>query len=133
MTLTFGSRLRAKAGPDGKDAGCIFLGEDNKACTVYPARPIQCSTYPFFPRFLRTPESWNSEVVLPGEDPGTEGVLDSKRRFWSAESGGCEGMREITDVRYNQKKKSWKLNIKDEEQVRNDTVSAEEVMLKLTM
>lgn len=42
-------------------------------------------------------------------------------------------MREVTDVRYNQKKRAWKAKIKEEEQGRNDTVSADEVMFKLKM
>ena len=31
--------------------GCIFLDEENK-CKIYEARPMQCSTYPFWPRIM---------------------------------------------------------------------------------
>jgi Fe-S-cluster containining protein len=43
---------------------CIFLGEDGKECSIYEARPIQCRTYPFWPRLLENPESWEAEGVL---------------------------------------------------------------------
>ena len=37
---------------------CIFL--ENKRCQIYPARPNQCRTYPWWPENLNTPESWQS-------------------------------------------------------------------------
>ena len=41
------------------DQGCVFLRDGR--CTVYGARPLQCSTYPFWPRILRSSESWAAE------------------------------------------------------------------------
>ena len=39
------------------DSGaCIFL-KDNK-CLIYPARPIQCSTYPFWPHILSSKKNF---------------------------------------------------------------------------
>jgi Fe-S-cluster containining protein len=32
-------------------------------CTVYPVRPRQCRTYPFWPEFLRTPTAWEREAT----------------------------------------------------------------------
>ena len=38
---------------------CIFLTE--KGCSVYEARPLQCSTYPFWQHILEDQESWDAE------------------------------------------------------------------------
>ena len=37
---------------------CIFLKD--KLCTIYPVRPLQCSTYPWWPS-LMDPISWGIE------------------------------------------------------------------------
>lgn len=42
-----------------KDHSCIFWGEGG--CTVYEARPIQCSTYPFWSSVLSSPAAWEEE------------------------------------------------------------------------
>jgi Fe-S-cluster containining protein len=36
---------------------CIFWDRD-AGCTVYPARPVQCQTWPFWPENLETAETW---------------------------------------------------------------------------
>jgi Fe-S-cluster containining protein len=35
---------------------CIFL--QNKQCTVYEARPVQCRTFPWWVHHLRNPSDW---------------------------------------------------------------------------
>lgn len=35
---------------------CIFL--QGKGCTIYPVRPKQCKTFPFWPSLLRSSEAW---------------------------------------------------------------------------
>ncbi len=35
---------------------CIFL--QGKQCTIYPVRPAQCQTFPFWPGVLHSPDSW---------------------------------------------------------------------------
>ncbi|KJR41467.1 Uncharacterized protein MCHI_002636 [Candidatus Magnetoovum chiemensis] len=35
---------------DVKDSCCIFLNNDNQ-CSIYPARPLQCRTFPFWEYF----------------------------------------------------------------------------------
>ncbi|MBJ7449113.1 MAG: YkgJ family cysteine cluster protein [Parachlamydiales bacterium] len=40
----------------GKENDCIFL-KDNK-CQIYPVRPTQCKTFPFWPRVLKDKKSW---------------------------------------------------------------------------
>jgi len=37
---------------------CIFLKE--KRCTIYPHRPKQCRTFPWWDENLKTPESWKT-------------------------------------------------------------------------
>ena len=41
---------------DSLDFSCLFL-KDNK-CTIYPVRPTQCRTYPFWLQNLKSKESW---------------------------------------------------------------------------
>ncbi|OQS06510.1 hypothetical protein THRCLA_01455 [Thraustotheca clavata] len=38
------------------DSQCVFL--DNKKCTIYPVRPTQCRTYPFWPQQLISKYDW---------------------------------------------------------------------------
>lgn len=35
---------------------CIFL--EGKRCSIYPVRPVQCSTYPWWPSHLESPKAW---------------------------------------------------------------------------
>lgn len=49
---------------------CQFLNEEGK-CDVYPVRPAQCSTWPFWHENLER-ETWNGPVkeICPGIDRG---------------------------------------------------------------
>jgi uncharacterized protein len=67
---------------------CIFLGEDGKQCSIYESRPIQCRTYPFWPRLLSNTDEWNKEGVQPDHVELVEGSAD---RHWTPATGGCEG------------------------------------------
>jgi uncharacterized protein len=40
---------------------CIFLNE-KKQCSIYPVRPMQCSTYPYWSEILESTETWNEEA-----------------------------------------------------------------------
>ena len=84
VKIKSGDRVRNKEG-NLLDDRCIFLGEDGKACSIYEARPIQCRTYPFWPKLIMTPEGWDKEGVVPDDMPG---------RHWSPD-GGCEGVNAI--------------------------------------
>ena len=42
------------------DNSCEFWGDEG--CTVYGARPVQCSSYPFWSTVLASEESWNEEA-----------------------------------------------------------------------
>ena len=51
------------------DFSCIFLSE--KGCTIYPSRPLQCSTYPFWKGLFDDDEAWEREKrSCPGIDVG---------------------------------------------------------------
>lgn len=82
-----GSFIRMKSKKDlsayGGDDSCIFLGEDGKKCTVYGARPVQCKTYPYWPRLLSNQSEWDNEAVVEDHLPGKK---------WSSTTGGCEGI-----------------------------------------
>ncbi|MDH5648359.1 MAG: YkgJ family cysteine cluster protein [Gammaproteobacteria bacterium] len=41
---------------------CTFLKKDN-TCKIYPVRPKQCQTYPFWPEIMHSPVAWNREKL----------------------------------------------------------------------
>jgi Fe-S-cluster containining protein len=60
-----GRTLREKANGD-----CIFY-ERGKGCTVYPVRPRQCRTWPFWESNVRSPEAWRRTCAsCPGSGQG---------------------------------------------------------------
>ena len=57
--------LRERANGD-----CVFY-DPGEGCTVYPARPRQCRTWPFWESNVLTPESWERTcAVCPGSGRG---------------------------------------------------------------
>jgi uncharacterized protein len=57
--------LKEKANGD-----CVFYDPD-RGCTVYPVRPRQCRTWPFWESNLTSPEAWQqTEAVCPGSGAG---------------------------------------------------------------
>lgn len=57
--------LREKANGD-----CVFF-DKARGCTVYPVRPKQCRTWPFWESNVATPEDWaRTESVCPGSGQG---------------------------------------------------------------
>lgn len=49
---------------------CIFW-DRRTGCTVYPVRPVQCQTWPFWPENIATPDDWSRvERVCPGSGRG---------------------------------------------------------------
>lgn len=49
---------------------CVFW-DPQSGCTVYPARPTQCRTWPFWPENLETPEAWSHVTrICPGSGVG---------------------------------------------------------------
>jgi Fe-S-cluster containining protein len=60
-----GLSLREKANGD-----CVFYDRE-QGCTVYPVRPRQCRTWPFWESNVATPETWQQTCeVCPGSGQG---------------------------------------------------------------
>jgi len=60
-----GRTLREKTNGD-----CIFY-DGAEGCTVYPARPTQCRTWPFWESNVATPEDWQrTRRLCPGAGRG---------------------------------------------------------------
>ncbi|MGH9676600.1 MAG: YkgJ family cysteine cluster protein [Candidatus Acidiferrum sp.] len=60
-----GRTLREKLNGD-----CVFF-EQEAGCTIYPVRPAQCRTWPFWESNVTTPESWErTQAVCPGSGQG---------------------------------------------------------------
>ena len=58
------------------DGRCFFY---NGGCTVYPVRPSQCKTFPFWVENLRSPKKWRR---MSGECPGIgRGPLYSREQI----------------------------------------------------
>lgn len=50
---------------------CTFLDPKSRGCTIYPVRPVQCRTWPFWPSNLVSRETWErAKSVCPGIDQG---------------------------------------------------------------
>ncbi len=84
------------------NGACIFLTPSG-SCSIYDVRPVQCSTYPFWPSLLKSKETWNEESVLPDDIviPPREGgskQVEEEERHWSSEKGGCEGIGKVMDT-----------------------------------
>ena len=57
--------LREKA-----DGDCVFY-DRARGCTIYPVRPPQCRTWPFWESNVETPEAWErTKAVCPGSGRG---------------------------------------------------------------
>jgi Fe-S-cluster containining protein len=49
---------------------CIFW-DKTAGCTVYPARPVQCRTWPFWPENVETKADWDHvREICPGSGRG---------------------------------------------------------------
>lgn len=62
------------------DGDCVFFDPDKRGCRVYPARPVQCRTWPFWSDNLESREAWDeAERVCPGSGQGDLVPLDRIR------------------------------------------------------
>lgn len=53
-----------------ENGDCIFL-DKNKGCTIYPVRPRQCRTWPFWESNVATPQAWEHTCqICPGSGQG---------------------------------------------------------------
>ncbi len=72
-----------------KNRDCVFWQDGG--CGVYPARPLQCRTYPFWNHILREPGGWERESrACPGIGVG--------RRWSSGEAAAALEQREGNPV-----------------------------------
>ena len=56
-----------------KDGDCIFLTRDGQkvGCSIYPVRPMQCRTWPFWSSNLRSQNAWEESTAdCPGVNRG---------------------------------------------------------------
>lgn len=74
------------------NGSCVFLGDDGKLCTIYEARPVQCRVYPFWPRIMKSAQSWDNECRRSDDDP------TSPLPPWTRQEGGCEGMQTLSQA-----------------------------------
>lgn len=125
LTPTDGDQSQSWMCLKRKEGACIFLDQGGQ-CSIYDVRPVQCSTYPFWPSLLRNKEAWENEAVVP-DDIVVESSLD---RHWSPELGGCEGI--ILDKSKRESDESLGLNTSnaDAENGRYSVVSMQEIELK---
>ena len=75
-----GLTLREKNNGD-----CVYF-EQGRGCTIYPVRPAQCRTWPFWESNLRSRKNWDSIAeVCPGigRGPliGVEEIVSRMREF----------------------------------------------------
>jgi Fe-S-cluster containining protein len=47
---------------DSINYDCVFL--QNNRCTIYPVRPKQCRTFPWWPSMLRTRKDWEDAAAF---------------------------------------------------------------------
>ena len=82
-----GLRYSLTEKPDGD---CVFLKRERGRvlCDIYPVRPLQCRTWPFWNQNLRSPDTWNEAAKkCPGVNGGKHHDFDQietvrKRRSW---------------------------------------------------
>jgi uncharacterized protein len=54
---------------------CMFLEETG--CKIYPVRPVQCRSFPFWPENINNPENWfDLKKTCPGIDKGRLYTID---------------------------------------------------------
>lgn len=61
-----------------KSGDCCFLKTENgkRTCSIYPVRPLQCRTWPFWDLNLDTPEDWyEASEGCPGMNTGPNYTL----------------------------------------------------------
>jgi len=92
-TKRFG--LRTSLIEDQTTKDCIFLKktDSRKTCTIYPVRPNQCRTWPFWPCNLLSPDAWNAAATkCPGINRGKQYSFEEiqkikkQKKWWPDDS-----------------------------------------------
>ncbi len=80
---------------ESQSKDCIFLEQqgDKKLCRIYPVRPNQCRTWPFWNANLGHPDDWNQAAQhCPGINRGHRfsyeeiEILRKQKQWWNDES-----------------------------------------------
>ncbi|MGD9000180.1 MAG: YkgJ family cysteine cluster protein [Granulosicoccaceae bacterium] len=76
----------------GDDGRCVFLNQQGH-CRIYPVRPVQCQTYPYWPEILAERKHWQAETkrcegINRGNVVPLESITDSLRRQREFEQDG---------------------------------------------
>ncbi len=54
------------------DGDCTFLDGETRRCQIYPVRPRQCRTWPFWKSNLKSPATWReTQRICPGAGRGS--------------------------------------------------------------
>jgi uncharacterized protein len=71
FTMRFIRRVGDRFSLIEKPGGDCVFWDQLAGCTVYPARPVQCQTWPFWPENLESPEAWRTVTrACPGSGQG---------------------------------------------------------------
>jgi len=86
------SGLRTTLIEDKATKDCIFLQKNangQRGCAIYPVRPNQCRTWPFWNYNLATPNDWNEAAQrCPGINRGPEFTFEqiekirTQKKWW---------------------------------------------------
>ncbi|RMG39915.1 MAG: YkgJ family cysteine cluster protein [Planctomycetota bacterium] len=77
-TRLVGARVSLREYPNGD---CVFFDSQTRRCTIYPVRPVQCRTWPFWRSNLASPETWQQvQATCPGAGHGPLYSLEDIRR-----------------------------------------------------
>jgi Fe-S-cluster containining protein len=75
-----------------RHAQCVFLKEDG--CSVHPAKPLQCSTFPFWPELVDSKREWlKTARWCPGIGQGPLVNIETAR-------GIAQTMRDANPLNY---------------------------------
>jgi uncharacterized protein len=64
------NRFSIKELRTGNNYACLFFDQARNGCTIYPVRPEQCRTFPFWPYFREHPKDVFEEC------PGVQAIDD---------------------------------------------------------
>ena len=60
---------------------CVYFDPQGRGCTIYPVRPAQCRTWPFWPGNVETEQAWQeTQRSCPGAGQGDFIPLDEIER-----------------------------------------------------
>jgi len=60
---------------------CVYFDPQERRCTIYPVRPRQCRTWPFWRSNLATEEDWKrTQIDCPGAGQGAFVSLEDVER-----------------------------------------------------